>query len=408
VAGSAHARQGRWARACGGPSTSRPRRHGSRLSRARTRGDSRDGQLTARPGRPPGRSAPRPGGRRALGGDAGPMRCRPAVGGSQTPSTTPASIHRTSPIIAHPFRAEAPTPARSFWLIASADLHRQPGQPPFGEPVGQAAGRNPLARRIVRASGRTRSTGPRLFDTAWWSPANLLALLTLVPPGQLLFGSDAPTAPPPRRPSPSAAPCTPAWPPSRSPPSRAASCDGCSPATIGSTSAHRRPNQRRQPAAAGARLRPARRRARTDDARPPRRRAARARPPRLPGRPRHPCGLTPGLDRRAAGPPRPLRTKRRPARRTPAAPGSTWSPSPQPSPAPQPRPCHRRPATRGKQQQRLNQREPARLPAAGCEQSATIRRARPLGRHARPSRNRHRPGHRGTPMRLHVQADPQG
>ena len=31
-----------------------------------------------------------------------------------------------------------------------------------------------------------------LFDTAWWSPADLLALFTLVPPGQILFGSDAP------------------------------------------------------------------------------------------------------------------------------------------------------------------------------------------------------------------------
>ena len=30
------------------------------------------------------------------------------------------------------------------------------------------------------------------FDTAWWSPADLLALYTLVPPGQILFGSDAP------------------------------------------------------------------------------------------------------------------------------------------------------------------------------------------------------------------------
>src|SRR5581483_11317325 len=30
------------------------------------------------------------------------------------------------------------------------------------------------------------------FDTAWWSPADLLTLLTLVPPGQILFGSDVP------------------------------------------------------------------------------------------------------------------------------------------------------------------------------------------------------------------------
>jgi hypothetical protein len=30
------------------------------------------------------------------------------------------------------------------------------------------------------------------FDTAWWSPADLLALCGLVPPGQILFASDTP------------------------------------------------------------------------------------------------------------------------------------------------------------------------------------------------------------------------
>ena len=31
-----------------------------------------------------------------------------------------------------------------------------------------------------------------LFDTAWWMPADLQALFALVPPGQILFASDAP------------------------------------------------------------------------------------------------------------------------------------------------------------------------------------------------------------------------
>lgn len=30
------------------------------------------------------------------------------------------------------------------------------------------------------------------FDTAWWTPSDLLALFAFVPPGQILFGSDAP------------------------------------------------------------------------------------------------------------------------------------------------------------------------------------------------------------------------
>ncbi len=30
------------------------------------------------------------------------------------------------------------------------------------------------------------------FDTAWWNPSDLLALFALVPPGQILFGSDEP------------------------------------------------------------------------------------------------------------------------------------------------------------------------------------------------------------------------
>lgn len=30
------------------------------------------------------------------------------------------------------------------------------------------------------------------FDTSWWNPADLLALFALVPPGQILFGSDEP------------------------------------------------------------------------------------------------------------------------------------------------------------------------------------------------------------------------
>src|SRR3989440_11437967 len=35
-----------------------------------------------------------------------------------------------------------------------------------------------------------------LVDTSWWNPADLAALFALVPPGQILFASDAPYGPP--------------------------------------------------------------------------------------------------------------------------------------------------------------------------------------------------------------------
>src|SRR6266480_4774720 len=35
-----------------------------------------------------------------------------------------------------------------------------------------------------------------LIDTSWWTTADLAALFALVPPGQILFASDAPYGPP--------------------------------------------------------------------------------------------------------------------------------------------------------------------------------------------------------------------
>src|SRR5439155_36317 len=35
-----------------------------------------------------------------------------------------------------------------------------------------------------------------LVDTSWWNPADLATLFALVPPGQILFASDAPYGPP--------------------------------------------------------------------------------------------------------------------------------------------------------------------------------------------------------------------
>ena len=45
----------------------------------------------------------------------------------------------------------------------------------------------------LAGSGGSLPEHPNLFfDTAWWNPADLLALFALVPPGRILFGSDAP------------------------------------------------------------------------------------------------------------------------------------------------------------------------------------------------------------------------
>ena len=74
-------------------------------------------------------------------------------------------------------------------------------------------GRTALARaidapgaRIILAHGAITDLGwlPRrlddtpnlFFDTAWWNPADLLALFALVPPGRIVFGSDIPFASP--------------------------------------------------------------------------------------------------------------------------------------------------------------------------------------------------------------------
>lgn len=39
---------------------------------------------------------------------------------------------------------------------------------------------------------RARELPNLMFDTSWWAPSDLLALFATVPPGQVLFGSDAP------------------------------------------------------------------------------------------------------------------------------------------------------------------------------------------------------------------------
>jgi hypothetical protein len=80
-------------------------------------------------------------------------------------------------------------------------IHAGRGIPALGLHAVQLAGAFPNARLILAHAGicdlswiwRVAPDHPNLFfDTAWWMPADLQTLFSLVPPGQILFASDAP------------------------------------------------------------------------------------------------------------------------------------------------------------------------------------------------------------------------
>jgi uncharacterized protein len=80
-------------------------------------------------------------------------------------------------------------------------IHAGRGIPALGEHAVELAGAYPNTRFILAHAGvcdlswlwRVAADHPNLlFDTAWWMPADLQALFSLVPPGQILFASDAP------------------------------------------------------------------------------------------------------------------------------------------------------------------------------------------------------------------------
>jgi hypothetical protein len=93
-------------------------------------------------------------------------------------------------------------------LVAIANERRLPvlihagrGIPALGLHAVELAGEFPDARLILAHAGicdlswiwRVAPDHPNLlFDTAWWMPADLLTLFSLVPPGQIVFASDAP------------------------------------------------------------------------------------------------------------------------------------------------------------------------------------------------------------------------
>ncbi|MDQ6745308.1 MAG: amidohydrolase family protein [Actinomycetota bacterium] len=80
-------------------------------------------------------------------------------------------------------------------------IHAGRGIPALGLHAVQLAGEFPQARLILAHAGicdlswiwRVAPEHPNLlFDTAWWMPSDLATLFSLVPPGQILFASDAP------------------------------------------------------------------------------------------------------------------------------------------------------------------------------------------------------------------------
>jgi uncharacterized protein len=80
-------------------------------------------------------------------------------------------------------------------------IHAGVGVGSFGESIVELAERHrdcPIILAHAAVSdlswlGEVADDHPNLFfDTSWWNPADLLALFALVPPGQILFGSDEP------------------------------------------------------------------------------------------------------------------------------------------------------------------------------------------------------------------------
>ncbi len=80
-------------------------------------------------------------------------------------------------------------------------IHAGAGVGSFGETVTDLAARHPDCPLILAHAAvsdlawlwRVAPDHPNFFfDTSWWNPSDLIALFTLIPPGQILFGSDEP------------------------------------------------------------------------------------------------------------------------------------------------------------------------------------------------------------------------
>jgi predicted TIM-barrel fold metal-dependent hydrolase len=106
---------------------------------------------------------------------------------------------------AESFRLEHPNVDAILAVAADAAvpvlIHAGRGVGSFGPVLVELARRHRSCSIILAHAGisdlawltRVADQHPNLFfDTAWWNPTDLVALFSLVPPGQILHGSDAP------------------------------------------------------------------------------------------------------------------------------------------------------------------------------------------------------------------------
>lgn len=84
-------------------------------------------------------------------------------------------------------------------------IHAGRGIPQLGEHAAQLASAHPDVRVVLAHAGisdlglladAAAALPNLLFDTSWWQPADLLMLLTTVPPARILYASDMPYGPP--------------------------------------------------------------------------------------------------------------------------------------------------------------------------------------------------------------------
>lgn len=98
-------------------------------------------------------------------------------------------------------RALDPVWALAHERLLPVVVHAGRGIPALGAHAVEVCTRWPGVRLILAHAAisdlawigrRARDLPNLLFDTSWWAPSDLLALFATVPPGQILFASDAP------------------------------------------------------------------------------------------------------------------------------------------------------------------------------------------------------------------------